>query len=268
MAKRLKSACKSFTCGLILVAMTAFGVVIGGLLYLVHSGNVSSEVHSLASTDLIDTTDATAAISSSQPRAPYSGTIHMDWPLDADRFSYINYKSLESVLCTYPSARVVVTVIAPAQAHFYGVDRVPPRHLLDRYSRLGYPLETRLRFQQYGREASDLRGRPLGATYWNRQMALCCQARSIAALRTLQTLPCTTTSTAVSWRCSRGVASSQTSPGCTSPRCPVRPRAWQCARTVCPLHWMAQQMERRRRMARLLDETTAQRVEHTASRRH
>src|SRR5690349_1219169 len=42
----------------------------------------------------------------------FNGTIYMDWTLDSDMFSYINYKSLESVLFTYPAAKIVISTIA------------------------------------------------------------------------------------------------------------------------------------------------------------
>jgi type IV secretory pathway VirB10-like protein len=45
--------------------------------------------------------------------------IYMDWALPAERFSLLNYRSLESVLTQYPNAKVRTLVVAPFRATHY-----------------------------------------------------------------------------------------------------------------------------------------------------
>jgi hypothetical protein len=49
----------------------------------------------------------------------YNGIIYTDWIRESFHFNYLNYKSLESFLVTYPKANIEMTVIGPQAANYY-----------------------------------------------------------------------------------------------------------------------------------------------------
>lgn len=49
----------------------------------------------------------------------YNGIIYTDWIRDSFHFNYLNYKSLESLLVSYPQAEIEMTVIGPQAANYY-----------------------------------------------------------------------------------------------------------------------------------------------------
>ena len=79
--------------------------------------------------------------SSSDAKSNYSGLIMMDWVLSSDSFSYINYKSLESLLSIYPKAQVEVHIIAPNAANYYKYGNLLSKMQFQKYIKLGHRLE-------------------------------------------------------------------------------------------------------------------------------
>jgi hypothetical protein len=49
----------------------------------------------------------------------YNGIIYTDWIRESSHFNYLNYKSLESFLVSYPKANIEMTVIGPQAANYY-----------------------------------------------------------------------------------------------------------------------------------------------------
>jgi hypothetical protein len=49
----------------------------------------------------------------------YLGDIYLDWIRESYQFNYLNYKSVESLLASYPKANLEMTVIGPGAANYY-----------------------------------------------------------------------------------------------------------------------------------------------------
>lgn len=72
----------------------------------------------------------------------YSGVIYLSWYLTFHAFQYLNYKSLESVLVTYPEASVRFKLLAP-RAHLHDrFGEILPRPIFSKYSKQGFNLVT------------------------------------------------------------------------------------------------------------------------------
>ena len=63
--------------------------------------------------------------------------IIMDWIVDSALFGYINYKSLESLLATYPTAEVKVLLIGPQAADYYKCGNLLSKHYFHKYQKRG-----------------------------------------------------------------------------------------------------------------------------------
>lgn len=72
----------------------------------------------------------------------YTGIVYIGWYLSFHFFQYLNYKSLESLLVTYPNATFYFKLIAPSahQRDRYG--ELLPRPIIDKYARQGFNIFT------------------------------------------------------------------------------------------------------------------------------
>ena len=64
----------------------------------------------------------------------YIGLIVVDWVYKSDLFSFINYKSFESLLQVYPRSEVHVHLIAPLTANYYKIGDFLSKHQLQKLS--------------------------------------------------------------------------------------------------------------------------------------
>jgi hypothetical protein len=60
----------------------------------------------------------------------YPGDIYLDWIRESYQFNYLNYKSVESLLASYPKANVELTVIGPGAANYYKLGDLMRRGIL------------------------------------------------------------------------------------------------------------------------------------------
>jgi len=67
--------------------------------------------------------------------------IYMDWALPAERFSLLNYRSLESVLTQYPNAKVRTLVVAPFRATHYNYANTLSYMQFEKYQKRGYDVQ-------------------------------------------------------------------------------------------------------------------------------
>lgn len=74
----------------------------------------------------------------------YTGLIILDWILISDLFSYINYKSFESILHIYPYATYHIHLIVPNTAHYYKVGDFLSKHQFQKYIKFGYHIKMKL----------------------------------------------------------------------------------------------------------------------------
>lgn len=70
----------------------------------------------------------------------YNGTIYLYWPYNSDSFSFINYKSLESILTVYSNAKVTLRIVGPEQADYYKVGNIISKQTFQKYIKYGYKL--------------------------------------------------------------------------------------------------------------------------------
>ncbi|GAB5032256.1 sulfotransferase [Nannochloropsis oceanica] len=67
--------------------------------------------------------------------------IYMDWTLPAERFSLLNYRSLESVLTQYPNAKVRTLVVAPSRATRHDYANTLSYMQFEKYQKRGYNVQ-------------------------------------------------------------------------------------------------------------------------------
>ena len=97
--------------------------------------------------------------------------VFLDWPHEegSDAFAYINYKSLESVLVTYPKCHFEVMVMGPHSMNYYRVGNLLSKHFFEKYSKMGYWVDvTTPMSKEYRKTALDT------YTYWSDNFELCC----------------------------------------------------------------------------------------------
>lgn len=95
----------------------------------------------------------------------------MDWIHDggSDAFGYINYKSLESVLVSYPQCRYEVMLMAPQIANYYRIGNLISKHFFEKYSKKGYWVDIIMpSTKKYQRTLLDQ------YTYWYDSYTQCC----------------------------------------------------------------------------------------------
>jgi hypothetical protein len=115
----------------------------------------------------------------------YSGLIVVDWTYKSDSFSFINYKSFESLLQIYPRSEVHVHLIAPVTANYYKIGDFLSKHQLQKYIKMGYNIHIKVLSDSLKQpsEAADYLSAatpPLGSDYWDAEMDKCCLHRRAA----------------------------------------------------------------------------------------
>ncbi len=70
--------------------------------------------------------------------------VYMDWTLPSDRFSLLNYRSLESVLTQYPNAHVRALVVAPSRSTHYKYANTLSYMQFEKYQKRGYDVQFEL----------------------------------------------------------------------------------------------------------------------------
>lgn len=105
-----------------------------------------------------------AGVDSGQHRLPWrTRVVNLYWLHHSDDFSYINYKSLESVLVHYPNASVVVRLVGPEQADYYKIGTLISKQVFQKYSKQGHDVTVQVRFAR----AADRSNSSLpGWTFW------------------------------------------------------------------------------------------------------
>lgn len=112
----------------------------------------------------------------------YSGLIVVDWTYKSDSFSFINYKSFESLLQVYPCSEVHVHLIAPVTANYYKIGDFLSKHQLQKYVKMGYNIHIKvlsdsLRKPIEAEDSPSAATPPLGSDYWDAEMDKCCLHR-------------------------------------------------------------------------------------------
>jgi len=115
----------------------------------------------------------------------YSGLIVVDWTYKSDAFSFINYKSFESLLQVYPHSEVHVHLIAPVTANYYKIGDFLSKHQLQKYIKMGYNIQIKVlcdSLKRHGGAVDSSRAAtpPMGSDYWDAEMYKCCQHRRAA----------------------------------------------------------------------------------------
>lgn len=94
----------------------------------------------------------------------YSDIIYLDWPKESHKLTYLNYKSVESLLSVYPEAKFECLTIGPNAANYYKVGDVlrysiqkcysphilqhyisnNSKHTFEKYLKRGYDIRTKV----------------------------------------------------------------------------------------------------------------------------
>lgn len=104
-------------------------------------------------------------------RSDYNGSIFLSYYLPSAYFQYINYKSLESLLTTYPQASVKIIIIAPETANYYKVGDIISKTTFLKYRKQGFQVTSIIQDTNYMKET--YRSLP-GSVYFGEQIAFCC----------------------------------------------------------------------------------------------
>lgn len=70
--------------------------------------------------------------------------IFLNWHLNSDRFHYLNYKCLESILVNYPNSTITIFIIAPAMASYYKIGSILSRQTFQKYTKSGFPVKVEI----------------------------------------------------------------------------------------------------------------------------
>jgi len=100
---------------------------------------------------------------------------YLDWSSSdgSNSFVYLNYKSFESALVTYPHCRFEVLVPAPQTAFYYRVGNLLSRHQFEKYSKMGFWIDMNMPTSKtYERTNLDT------YTYWKDNVEGCCSFRA------------------------------------------------------------------------------------------
>jgi hypothetical protein len=126
----------------------------------------------------------------------FHGRILLDWHESSNAFSFINYKSLESLLAVYPEAHFYHLLVGSAAADYYQVGDSISKHYFQKYQRMGYSvgvfIQNPKNLQDSSADADDFNRAivpeedlPGFASYFAREFALCCQVKSSFSIKTL-----------------------------------------------------------------------------------
>ena len=71
-------------------------------------------------------------------KSTFIGNIFMDFYESDDRFVFAHYKSIESILHTYPLADVLTLIVGPKQLDYYKLGDNLSKHQFQKYRKRGY----------------------------------------------------------------------------------------------------------------------------------
>lgn len=104
----------------------------------------------------------------------YNGNIYMDWTAHSDKFGYLNYKSLESLVFSYPRAKIVVLHLGPTAADYYKFGNMISKHIFQKYDKFGKNVAVDI--QGFGKLfRTDI---VYGYNYWEKEVDKCCNHKS------------------------------------------------------------------------------------------
>jgi hypothetical protein len=104
----------------------------------------------------------------------YIGNIYMDWTEHSDKFGYLNYKSLESLILAYPDSNIVVLHLGPTAADYYKFGNMLSKHIFQKYVKFGKNVVVDI--QGFGKL---LRKDVIyGYKYWTKEIEKCCNHKS------------------------------------------------------------------------------------------
>ncbi len=104
----------------------------------------------------------------------YNGNIYMDWIAHSDKFGYLNYKSLELLILSYPHAKIVVIHLGPTAADYYKFGNMISKHMFQKYDKFGKNVVVDI--QGFGKLfRKDI---IYGYTYWEKEINKCCNHKS------------------------------------------------------------------------------------------
>lgn len=116
----------------------------------------------------------------------FNGTVALYWLYHSDLFSYINYKSLESILSVYPHATVRIRIVGPEHAEYYKVGNILSKQTFQKYLKQGHRLRIEV---QYAGLRNKVRSLLPGSGFWSDALAAHYSAKHIAAMREYAHVP-------------------------------------------------------------------------------
>jgi hypothetical protein len=115
-------------------------------------------------------------------------TIYMDWIGDSDEFTYLSYRSLESLLSSYSRTRVTVNLIASNGAYYYKMGNLISKHYFQKYLKYGYDVRVNIVYRKFRvRFSNDTL--PPGAAYWNGEYEKCCESSKATEINLYRDIP-------------------------------------------------------------------------------
>lgn len=113
-----------------------------------------------------------------------SRPVYMDWFLPSDSFTYINYKSLESVLSEYNSSIIKVIHLGPMSADYYKVGDMISKHFCMKYQKMGYS-NLVVDVQGYNKRKEV----PFAQKYFDDTIGMCCKVFKTSDINNKKDVP-------------------------------------------------------------------------------
>ena len=110
--------------------------------------------------------------------------VYMDWFLSSDAFTYINYKSLESVLSSYPNSVIKVIHLGPMSADYYKVGDLISKHFCMKYQKMGYS-NLVVDVQGYNKRKEV----PFAQSYFDETISICCKVFKTSDINSKKDVP-------------------------------------------------------------------------------
>jgi hypothetical protein len=114
--------------------------------------------------------------------------VYVDWIGNSDQFTFLNYKSLESILRLYPACHFTVNLVAPNGAYYYKMGNLVSKHYFQKYLKYGYDVRVKIVYRKFRtRFANDTL--PPGAAYWNAEYVKCCESSKATEINLYREIP-------------------------------------------------------------------------------
>lgn len=110
--------------------------------------------------------------------------VYMDWFLSSDSFTYINYKSLESVLSAYPHSTIKIIHVGPMSADYYKVGDLISKHFCMKYQKMGYT-NLVVDVQGYNKRIEV----PFAQSYFDETIDICCKVFKTSDINSKKDVP-------------------------------------------------------------------------------